>query len=312
MKCILCNQFKSSFFDNYKLNVQADLAVFKNIKIYKCKKCDIGFCHPMPKIEKLDEYYSKIYRSPGRPHYINRFDLDLYSNKNLNYIQYLTTFLDFTKLNSIFDFGSGPGALGFLLKKKFPHLKLFSSEADKHCIRILKSRGYKVYKNLNSVHRKFDLIISTHSLEHMSDLQIIQKFKNISKKNSHLFIEVPNCPLDKNYIKRPYDSPHLIFFTFKSCLKLSKKFKMKLVNLNYASYSIKKSFQYMNYFKIKYNKITNGSSFFKKIKELLKKIIPKKIYELKSYLLENEQDKLDHFVLNKSDSWCIRGLFKIN
>ena len=59
-----------------------------------------------------------------------------------------------------------------------------------------------------------------HSLEHLTDLKIFEKFKKLTKKNSYIFIEVPNCEINEFYKTRPYDSPHLIFFTKKSLEKI--------------------------------------------------------------------------------------------
>jgi SAM-dependent methyltransferase len=81
------------------------------------------------------------------------------------------------KIKKVFDFGSGIGNIGFLLKKKFNHIELFSSENDQFCKEVLKNREYKNYENLNLINERFDLIISAHSLEHMKDLNIINLFK---------------------------------------------------------------------------------------------------------------------------------------
>jgi ubiquinone/menaquinone biosynthesis C-methylase UbiE len=266
----------------------------------------------MPNDSNLNLFYENIYRSKGRPHEINYKNIinDLYSLKNLNYIQYLTTFIDFNKINKIFDFGSGIGDIGFLLKKKFIHLELFSSENDQHCKEVLKNRGYKNYENLDLIDEKFDLIISTHSLEHMKDFNIINLFKKVSKSNSHLFIEVPNCPTN-NFINRPYDSPHLMFFTKKSFFEIQNRFNFDIINLNYSSYSIDKSFEYMKESKNKHENWTFLNKIENTIKNIIRLFLPKIIINLRRYLHEKKMNKLDYFTLNKEDSWCLRCLFKI-
>ena len=315
-KCILCKDDQVTFYDNYKLNVISDKEYFGKTKIYKCEKCEIGFCDPMPKQEKLNFFYNQIYRSTGRPHQINfdALEKDLYSFRNLNYIQYLTTFIDFKNIKSILDFGSGLGDIGFLLKKKFSHLKLFSCENDKYCRKVLNERTYKVfdYNNFDKVEEKFDLIISTHSLEHMVNFDLINEFKKKANPKSYLFIEVPNCPLNDDYKTRPYDSPHLIFFSKKSMNELYKKFNLNLLNLNYSSYTLSTSFKYMKQSKKNYENWSTFNKLEKKIKDLIRKIIPKIFFEFKHFLYEKNLDKLDYFVLNKKDSWCVRGLFKLN
>ena len=56
-----------------------------------------------------------------------------------------------------------------------------------------KNRGYKNYNNIEELKDRFNLIISLHSIEHLTDLEIFEKFKQLSEKNSYIFIEVPNC-----------------------------------------------------------------------------------------------------------------------
>ena len=50
----------------------------------------------------------------------------------------------------------------------------------------------------------------------------------------------------------------------------------------------------------------------KKIKQIIKFLLPKIILDFREYLIEKKIDKLDYFKLNKEDSWCLRILFKIN
>ena len=50
----------------------------------------------------------------------------------------------------------------------------------------------------------------------------------------------------------------------------------------------------------------------KKIKQIIKFLLPKIILDFREYLIEKKIDKLDYFKLNKKDSWCLRILFKMN
>ena len=321
MKCILCEENETKFLDKYKFNINSDIEFFGNINIYFCKSCNFSFCNPMPEKNKLTYYYENIYRSKGRPHELHPDNIDskLMSNKNLNYLQYLSTFIKFKDINKIFDFGSGTGDIGYLLKKQFDHLELYSSENDNFSKKILKKRGYQNFTEIHNIDLKFDLILSVHSLEHLTDFKIINFFKKISKPNSFLFLEVPNCPIDEEFLKRPYDSPHLMFFSKESFIQISKKFNLDLINLNVASYSIKQHFKYMERSKKKFENWKTGKNknenYKSKLKKIIKKIIPKHLLFYRRYLLNEKNSNdldLDHFTLNKPDSWCLRGLFKFN
>ena len=55
---------------------------------------------------------------------------------------------------------------------------------QKKTVTVKKSykRGYRNYEDLDKIEDKFDLIISLHSLEHLTDLKIFDKFKKLTKK----------------------------------------------------------------------------------------------------------------------------------
>ena len=54
MQCIICKDKKSlEFVSKYKLEIDTDERYFKNPDIYRCKFCDFGFVHPMPKENDL-------------------------------------------------------------------------------------------------------------------------------------------------------------------------------------------------------------------------------------------------------------------
>lgn len=194
----------------------------------------------MPSVSKLNNFYENTYRDQGRPHYknINYIEENLFNERNMNYLQYLSNFLDFNNITNIFDYGSGSGDLGYLLNKKFKNLKLHTIETDIFSKEILKKRNYKIYNDFNEIDIKFDLIISTHVLEHLTELNILNTFKKFLKPNQFIFIEVPNNLFKINFLNKPYDSPHLIFFSKKSFEKIEEKFNFNIVNLTFSSYSI--------------------------------------------------------------------------
>ena len=56
---------------------------------------------------------------------------------------------------------------------------------------------------------------------------------------------MPNCEINEFYKTRPYDSPHLIFFTKKSLEKIAEKYSLKIVDVSYASITLKENFDLM-------------------------------------------------------------------
>tara|TARA_B100000963_G_C22569664_1_gene645458 strand:- start:394 stop:1398 length:1005 start_codon:yes stop_codon:yes gene_type:complete len=312
--CLICNQ-KTDYLDEYKFNVNSDIEFFGRMQIVYCKECDLSFADPMPSASKLDHFYKYVYRDFGRPHYIELRNLeeDLLSQKNMNYIQYLSSFINFDKIENIFDFGSGSGDIGYLLSKKFKHLKLHTIETDNFSKKILKNRNFKIYENFNEIDIKFDLIISTHVIEHLTNLDIFENFKNVLKKNHHIFIEVPNNLFEVNFHKRPYDSPHLIFFSKKSLYLVEKKFNLQISDLTYSFHSIDRAFDQMKKSKLIFEGWTKKTKYKNKkilIKNFFKSILPKKILKMIRKLRSVNSLSYENFINGDKNSWCLRVIYK--
>ena len=320
MKCLICEKKESvKLFSNYKLEIKEDEEFFKNLKIYTCEDCHFKFCYPMPEAAKLDYFYKKIYRSNGRPPYLLEENYEdqkkhYLDDKNLSYLLYISTLIDLKKVVNLYDFGSGYGDFGFGLKNKFPNINLYCSESDEFCQKILKERKYKNFLDLNNIDIKFDLIVSFHSLEHLTSINdILKKFNSYLNYEGHLFFEVPNCT-EEYWNGRPYDSPHLLFFSKKSLELLAKKNGFEFVNLSFSSYSFTKDHKYQKESRYLWEK--GNSSFFTmlNLKKLIKKYIPKKVISIRQDYLQlkkiRNKDRLDWFVNNTGDNCYIRGLLK--
>ena len=322
MNCLICNKGNSvKFLDNYKLEIKEDTNYFQNLKIYRCDDCDFCFVNPMPSEQKLNYFYENIYRSDGRPPYLvsenYKDQMKHYlEDKNLSYLLYLTTLVDVKKVKTFYDFGGGDGDLGFALKKKFPQLKLFCTEGDSYCKKILDDRGYNNLKDFNKINQKFDLITTTHSLEHLSDINsIFKKFKEILNSNGYIFFEVPNCP--KEYWEgRPYDGPHLLFYTKKSIEKLAEIHDFEIINFSFSAYSFEKDHLYQRESQNSYYNNLKGLFPLSKIKKVLKKITPNRLISFRQDLarikvLRNDV-KLNWFMNNTGDNCYIRGILRKN
>ena len=320
MKCLICNKKENvKFLDDYKLEIRDDIDYFKDAKIYRCSDCDFGFVYPMPSEEILNYFYKYVYRADGRPPYLvseNYEDQKKHylEDKNLSYLLYLTSLIDVRKIENLYDFGGGDGDLGFALKKKFPQLNLSCTEGDTYCEKILIDRGYTNYKNLNDVNKKFDLIVTTHSMEHLSDINsIFEKFSEILNPKGYIFFEVPNC--SKEYWQgRPYDGPHLLFYTKKSIEMLAKKHGYDFVNFSFSAYSFKRDHKNQRESQKSYYKRIKSIFSLSKIKTFLKRFVPNKIISLRQDYLQTlrfrSEDKLMWFANNTGDNCYIRGILQ--
>jgi hypothetical protein len=320
MKCLICNKKETvKFLDDYKLEMKEDKDYFKDAKIYRCNDCDFSFVHPMPTAKTLEYFYKYVYRSGGRPPYLVSENYEdqikhYLEDKNLSYLLYLTTLIDVRKIENFYDFGSGDGDLGYALKKKFPQLNLFCSEGDSQCEKILKDRGYVNYKDLNEINKKFDLIVTTHSLEHLSDINsIFFKFKEMLNPNGFIFFEVPHCP-EEYWKGRPYDGPHLLFYTKKSIEILAEKHGFKFLNCSNSAYTFSEDHRYQRDSQDLYHKGKSSLFSLSKIKKIIKKFVPNKLISLRQDILQlkkiRSDVKMNWFVNNTGDNCYIRGILQ--
>ena len=316
MNCPICKKnVKSNYRCNYKFEIQEDKKYFGDLKIDRCEECDFSYANPMPKNKNLDFFYENVYRLPYRPPYwISEDDRDLekkfLEDRNLNYLLYLSTLVDLKKIENIYDFGAGIGDLGYAIKKKFPNVNLFCTEYDKQCLNILKKRGYN-NDEIEKIDKKFDLIITTHSLEHLTDVEVFNKFYEILKPGGLLFFEIPYCS-EEYFSGRPYDGPHLLFYTKKSIEKISEKFNFEVFKIDTSSYSFNEDYKLQKQSQDRYYKIQSGTTF--NLKQVIKKFIPKALLKMRETIV-NSKDveeifKLGHFTSNSGDNTYLRGILK--
>ena len=316
MICPICkSNKKSNYRCEYKFEIREDKKYFGDLEIYRCEECDFSYANPMPNKENLDFFYENIYRLPYRPPYWfteNQKDSEkkYLEDRNLNYLLYISTLINLKNISNLYDFGAGIGDLGYAIKKKFPHINLFCTEYDKQCLNILSKRGYTNVE-IEKLDKKFDLIITTHSLEHLTDISVFYKFDEILKQNGLIFFEIPHCP-EEYFSGRPYDGPHLLFYTKKSIEKISKKFNFEIVRIDTCSYSLLEDYKFQKISQEKYYKMQSHKSF--NIKKFLKKFIPQYVLKMRQSILKlkstEETNKLGLFTSNSGDNTYLRGILK--
>ena len=310
MECQICGSI-TKFLDNYKYNVKYDRNFFGDIKIYNCNECNFSFSHPLPKKENLLRFYKNIYRDIGRPHFYKKDEKLVKSDINLSYLKYLENYLSLKNINEVFDIGPGPGEFGYLIKNKYNNISLNCSELDQFSMEYLQLREFNNYDNIDNIDKKFDLLISLHSLEHFSKIDsFFNTYEKILKSKGYIFFEVPNCPFDKGFEKRPYDSPHLLFFTQKSLEILFTKKDYKIINLQEFNPSQNLIFKEMLKSKRKHENWTPEKKNKDSLKDVLKSYIPLKIKKTINKYLNKTNPQQDKYVPTEKNStgWAIRGI----
>ena len=168
--------------------------------------------NPMPNQGELMQFYSNTFQASE---YWDFKEKIISANlRDFDHMKLLKeTYLDDIKDMRFLNFGSGAGGISFIL-----HLmgaKVTNVEPS-----VMTDFGWKHYYDLSEVNGTFDIIYSSHSLEHVTSVEAtMAKFDSLMHIGSYLFIEVPNCR--QSNCARPENggqdgkiySPHTIYFT---------------------------------------------------------------------------------------------------
>ncbi|MBX9704482.1 MAG: class I SAM-dependent methyltransferase [Silvanigrellaceae bacterium] len=299
--------------------MEYDKKFFGDTFIYVCNKCNLFFTNPMPDNSVLNEFYSKIYRAKGRPHYFDPKAPPLPVDRHYSYISTISQYLNINKLNVVFEIGAGSGQIGLLLKQAAPNISLYCVELDEFSQQTLENRGYSVLSSISQIEKKADLIVSLHSLEHFTSINdffsIIDK---VISPDGKILIEVPNCPFDNGFKARPYDSPHLLFFTEQSLKDSLERRGYEVIFLQTIGPSFNEDFQACQKWKNIYEKWTPlrpdfNLTMYSKIRKIILKLIPNRLRSILRSIIKNEEVRrfeLSEFYFNKQDSSALRVVAK--
>lgn len=235
-KCKICGFSKMVIFPYPSLN-----KLFRYKYVHGCCHCGISY---VDENINLNEYYKEHYAEQNRkdreisPDVYFNTNIDLLSkyfnraNRHANIIKNIYT----DDIIDILDFGSGPGYFLYLINAQ----NKFAIEPDKFCKKYLDYIG-AIQTNLNELpFAKFDIIYSSHSLEHIfiNDLTTTTFF-NLLKDNGILFFEVP-CGNILRYNIHVRHDPHTIFFTPQSLDIVLKNSGFKCIYLFQPSHKSQK------------------------------------------------------------------------
>ena len=263
MLCEICNR---------KLEIFRKL---KKFNLLKCNKCN----HIVTNLKVNKSYYMKTYSNE----YVDEKHKNWMNNPNIGLFEKIYKFIILKKIKGeIIDLGCGKGLLLKYLNKKNSKLNLTGVDLYKntsdHNLKFIKKNILKF-----STKRKFSLVISTATIEHIEKLSnFLRLIKKISKKGAYIIILTVNTNsilykmseilfflnLKQPFI-RLYDPHHINHFSKKSLKKIfiKNKFefidelptpiKMKYVDFSYNNL-ITKYFYYCSLFFIfKFSKILN-------------------------------------------------------
>jgi predicted SAM-dependent methyltransferase len=166
----------------------------------------IGYYHlnPMPNLKFLEKYYKNCYwQSRNDINYpVRKRDIE-------HYQKIVSSYKDFNSHpKKILNFGSGHGGISYLFY--LTNHSIFNYDFGFDKVTPFKNRWANI-KSLDTINFKFDLIYSSHSLEHVSDInKTLEQLKFYSNDKTIYFFEVPN-----GYKQNNIYPPHTYYFTRK-------------------------------------------------------------------------------------------------
>ena len=198
MNCNLCNS------DNYKKR-NGSVRDNKDLEIFECCDCGLVFLSEYKHID--DKFYenSKMHKE---------FNFQIWRNQTLEDDNRRFEFIRNTITNKkVLDFGSGNG--GFLLNAKSVTKEIAGVELDDAVKSFYQKDEIKLYKDLDKITDKYDVITSFHVIEHLKNpIEILEKLKDILNTNGKIIIEVPNA---NDALLTIYESEAFSHFTYWSC-----------------------------------------------------------------------------------------------
>jgi hypothetical protein len=198
------------------------MSIFRNAKLKKIK--DLYYqLDPMPNQELLVNFYEKCYWQTYRRHKI-----DLIRSRDVEHFNLIKEYCEFDASKKILNFGSGPGGG---ISHLFFHTghKVINIEPGPW-VDYYSSPNYKHYNSIDELPRnlKIDLLYGSHSLEHVSNLDEIERFIQQSiNPGGFVFWEVPNA-MKSSSSEVNIQPPHTYYFSrrYFDQLKLDKIFNL--------------------------------------------------------------------------------------
>lgn len=116
----------------------------------------------------------------------------------------------------ILDFGCGFGQLiSALMKEGFANV--YGLDINEEALNYCKSQNMMIFKSIEEIDFKFDVIIMSHVLEHIEKDKVIETLKTIRerllKKGGSLYVMVPNAQSNTGCYWRYEDWTHKTLFT---------------------------------------------------------------------------------------------------
>ena len=217
---------------NFELRgYRASSSVFSDLALLSCEVCTLVFAYPPPSQSELDKYNKSYFHNAHSGLPISEEVVAFHNALAQLRKEYIASYISQGdhRVNSVLEVGPGLGYLAQCWLREHPDHQYFVSETDEDCRKLLESQGILCDKR--PVKRSIDLVIASHVVEHVPDpISFLEDVIYYLRPGGCIFIEVP-C---QDFLHKPTDEPHLLFFTDKSMKALLKR--LGLVDIHTAYY----------------------------------------------------------------------------
>jgi len=211
-------------------NLEYGASLFQGRRIRVCDECGFGAVFPSLSEDALTDYYARTYWLASAT------TLEPAENpRTITIYKLVEGYVDFERVRSCLEFGSASAQLSRYFRQRYPHLQISVVEAGANWQKLLRSHVASIYDNICDVSSGYDILLSSHSLEHVSDVrQYFQHFVDSVTEGGFLVFEVPNSA-EADVIFGPvnpdYHIPHTYFFTPLSFVKLAERYNLSVLSM---------------------------------------------------------------------------------
>ena len=233
--CPVCSTGDAQISDVYR----GVHSAFKGLHRAQCRSCGLSFASPMPDEDDLNDYNFSYFEAAHGGTPTNKTALAFFKAIGRLRKAYVETYLLSQQIvaGKVLEIGPGPGFFASSWLEKYPHTTYLAKETDVSCHPNLNSIGVQVLDDILEVTAdvSVDLVVMSHVLEHVADPRsFVIDGTRCLRNGGVLFVEVP-C-LD--YMHKPIDEPHLLFFDKMSMEHLLRSAGFENVELAYFGQEI--------------------------------------------------------------------------
>jgi hypothetical protein len=202
----------------------------RDLKVYICQKC--GFIQSWPRLSGV--YKRKTSVSGEADWGYIRYGKQLRLDASLTIMR---KHINFNNIKSILDIGSNRSYLINHLAKKYNHINFLGIEPDKMVIDKSSTSNRVEFLNIKieefeSNGRKFDMIHSSHTFEHMVSAEAGFKIAfDLLNDDGFFYLELPRTEMidNKDFITEYFIDNHLFHFTRDDIKNYLKPYDYKII-----------------------------------------------------------------------------------